>query len=139
MHEAIAYALPLPTPNAEDEEFWSGCRRHELLIQECAACGARRFWGQPMCAACNAFESRGVRASGRGTIWSFTIVHHAFGAVWQESVPYTIVVVQLAEGPRLVSTLVDAEESPVTCDQSVEVLFDDVTPAVTLPRFRRVR
>jgi uncharacterized OB-fold protein len=130
---------PLPAPGPDDRAFWDGCRRHVLLVQQCLECGALRFWGQPMCESCTSVEAQPLPASGRGTIWSFTTTHHAFAPAWTQVVPYTIVVVRLDEGPRMTSTLVGADPADVRIGLPVEVVFEDVTPEVTLPRFRLVR
>ena len=77
-----------------------------------------------------------VPASGRGTIWSYTTTYHGWSRAWKEAVPYTVVVVQLEEGPRLTSNLVDAAPDAIRVGLPVEVVFDDVTPDITLPKFR---
>ncbi len=137
MNSIPVYGKPLPQPGPDDEAFWAGCKRHELLLQRCRACGDMRYWGRPMCARCNAFETEVVKAGGRGTVWSFTTTHHAFHPAWKDAVPYTVVVVELAEGPRMTSILREPSgEIRVGCN--VEVVFDDVTPEVTLPKFRLV-
>ena len=139
MLETKEYKLPLPLPGPDDQAFWEGAKRHELLIQRCTGCGALRFWGRPMCSQCQSFDSEAVHASGRGTIWSFTTTYHGWSRAWREAVPYTVVVVQLDEGPRMTSNLVDADPETIQVGQPVEVVFDDVTPEVTLPKFRLAR
>jgi uncharacterized OB-fold protein len=136
MLETREYNLPLPYPGPDDQAFWEGAKRHELLIQRCTGCGTLRGWGKPMCAECNAFDSEAVPASGRGTIWSYTTTYHGWSRAWREAVPYTVVVVQLDEGPRLTSNLVDAEPEAIRVGLPVEVVFDDVTAEITLPKFR---
>jgi uncharacterized protein len=136
MLETREYKLPLPYPSPDDRAYWEGAKRHELLIQRCTSCGTPRFWGRPMCSECQSFESEPVPASGRGTIWSFTTTHHSFGRTWKEAVPYTVVVVELEEGPRMTSNLVQADPEAIRVGLPVEVVFDDVTPEVTLPKFR---
>lgn len=133
---ASAYRKPLPVPGPDDRVFWDGCKQHELLLQRCTGCGALRYWERPMCPACNSLESGTVRAAGRGTIWSYTTAHHAFSAGWKKEVPYTVLVVQLDEGPRMTSTLTGGGEPQIGA--RVEVVFDDVTPEITLPKFRIV-
>ena len=134
MLETREYNLPLPAPGPDDQAFWEGTKRHELLIQRCTGCGTLRFWGKPMCAECNSFDSEAVPASGRGTIWSYTTTYHGWSRAWKEAVPYTVVVVQLEEGPRLTSNLVDAAPEAIRVGLPVEVVFDDVTPEITLPK-----
>ena len=136
MLDTKEYNLPLPYPGPDDKAFWDGTRRHELLIQRCTGCGTLRFWGKPMCAQCNSFDSEAVPASGRGTIWSYTTTYHGWSRAWKEAVPYTVVVVQLEEGPRLTSNLVDAAPEAIRVGLPVEVVFDDVTADTTLPKFR---
>jgi uncharacterized protein len=131
---AHAYRKPLPVPGPDDRLFWEGCKRHELLLQKCTGCGSLRYWERPMCAQCNTFGGEPVRASGRGTIWSYTTAHHAFSAGWKDELPYTVIVVALDEGPRMTSTLTGGGEPRIGA--AVEVVFDDVTPEITLPKFR---
>src|SRR6266568_1478261 len=109
MLETIEYRLPLPYPGPDDHAFWEGCKAHEP-----------------------------VAASGCGKIWSYTTTYHGFGRVWQDAVPYTVVVVQLDEGPRMTSNLVDAAPEAIKVGLPVEVVWDDVTDEVTLPKFRLV-
>ena len=139
MLETQEYKLPLPLPGPDDQPFWEGAKRHELMIQRCTDCGTLRFWGRPMCHQCQSFDSEPVPASGRGTIWSFTTTHHGFARNWRDAVPYTVLVVQLEEGPRLTSNLVDADPATIKVGDPVEVVFDDVTPEITLPKFRPAR
>ena len=128
---------PLPVPGPDDRAFWEGCKRHELLVQRCTGCGVVRFWDQPMCPDCHATAGEAVRASGRGTVWSYTTTHHAFNRAWKDELPYTVVVVELDEGPRMTSNLVGGG-AEVRIGARVEVAFDDVSPEVTLPKFRLV-
>jgi uncharacterized OB-fold protein len=138
MLETVEYRLPLPYPGPDDHAFWEGCKAHELRIQRCTGCGALRYWGQPMCSACNSLDSEAIPASGRGKIWSYTTTYHGFGRVWRDAVPYTVVVVQLDEGPRMTSNLVDAAPEAIKVGLPVEIVWDDVTDEVTLPKFRLV-
>ncbi|HZR99586.1 MAG TPA: Zn-ribbon domain-containing OB-fold protein [Chloroflexota bacterium] len=136
MLETVEYRLPLPQPGPDDQAFWEGCKAHELRIQRCTGCGTLRYWGQPMCSRCNSLDSEAVKASGRGKIWSYTTTYHGFSRAWKEAVPYTVVVVELDEGPRMTSNLVDADPAAIKVGLPVEVVWDDVTNEVTLPKFR---
>ena len=127
----------LPRPGRDDAAFWAGCKRHELLIQRCTACGTLRYWDRPMCSQCNSFDSEAIKASGRGTIWSFTTTHRAFSPVWKEAIPYTVIVVELDEGPRMTSTLLAASDE-IRIGRNVEVVFADVSAEIALPKFRIV-
>jgi len=133
------YKLPLPQPNLDDKVFWEGAKRHQLILLRCKQCGTVRYYPRPYCPQCTSPERETVVASGRGEVWSYTTTYHAFGPRWKEAVPYTVVVVKLAEGPRMTSNLVDCPPEEVYIGMPVEVVFDDVTPEVTLPKFRPAR
>jgi len=76
--------------------------------------------------------------AGRGSIYSFSTVYRPPSPEFKDDVPYTVVLVELAEGPRMISTLVDAAPETVRLGQAVEVVFDTIAPEAALPRFRRV-
>lgn len=128
--------LPAPRPGPDDAAFWEGCTRGELLIQRCKACAALRFWNLPMCASCNSLESEAVKACGKGRIWSYTTTHQAFSPAWKELLPYTVVVVELHEGPRMTSALVSTPAN-VSIGQQVEVVFVEQS-GTSLPKFKVV-
>ncbi len=130
------YQFPLPMANMDDKSFWEGCRRHELLVKKCSKCGAIRFFPDLMCRQCHSFEYECIKASGKGQIWSFTTTHHAFRPGLKEHVPYTLIQVKLEEGPVLYSNIVDCKPENIECDMPVEVVFEDITEEVTLPKFR---
>jgi uncharacterized protein len=129
-------ALPLPVPNFDNQGFWDGCRQHELRLQRCAHCEALRHPPGPMCPRCQSFDYDWVRASGRGTVYTFTVVHGPTLPAFQERAPYNVVVVQLDEGPFLVSNLVTCGIGDLRIGLPVEVLFEDIAEGATLPRFR---
>ncbi len=136
MTTGTEYKLPLPQPNVDDKAFWEGCKRHELLLQKCSQCGKVRYYPEPFCPKCLSDKKESVKASGKGTVWSWTTTTHAFGPRFKDVVPYTVVVVKLAEGLRMTSNLIDCKPEDIRVDMPVEVVFDDVTPEVTLPKFR---
>ena len=130
------YAKPLPRPTAESAPFWEACRRHELALQCCTACG--RFWFPPAnrCAHCWSETWEWTPVSGRGRVFTFTVFQRAFHRAFVDEVPYAVAVVELEEGPRLMSNVVGCGPDEVSVGMPVTVVFDDVTPEVTLPRFR---
>lgn len=129
-------AIPLPVPNPDNAGFWDACRRHELRLQHCAGCGAVRHPPRPTCPQCLSFAYEWRRSSGRGVVYTFTIVHGPTLAAFHERCPYNVVVVQLAEGPFMVSNLVGCSADGITVGMPVEVIFEDVSETVTLPKFR---
>lgn len=130
-------ALPRPTP--ETQPFWDGTRARRLMLPWCQDCGKPHFYPRSLCPHCMSSSLEWREASGRGTVHTFVINHKP--ARGFDSVPYVIAVIDLAEGPRMLSNVVvEGEPTPrnVTIGMAVEVFFDDLTPEVTLPRFRPV-
>jgi uncharacterized OB-fold protein len=123
-------------PSPESEPFWEACRRHELRLQRCADCEA--FWFPPgaLCPRCLSKSWEWTPTSGRGTVYSFVIFHRVYHPGFAAEVPYAAAVVELEEGPRLPTSLVGIPLGEVHCDLPVEVVFEDVTETVTLPKFR---
>ena len=127
--------MPLPAITDDTRPFWDACRGGELVIQRCTGCHTFRHLPAPVCWQCRSFAHEWVRVSGRGTIFTHATVHRAFLPELAAHVPYTVVVVALDDAPgvRLVSNLVDGEPA---IGLPVEVVFEEVSPEVTVPRFR---
>lgn len=136
MTETGDYAKPLPQPSLESAPFWQGLREHRLLLQRCTCCGKIRHYPRPVCDACYAMEYDWDEASGRGTVHSWTVSHHAFHPGFKTDLPYATVTVDLEEGVRMQSRLVGASPDRLCLGLPVEVVFEDVTPELTLALFR---
>ena len=135
------YAKPLPRIRPETQPFWEGCKRRELRIQQCASCGAYRFPPQKMCRHCNSTEVSWEKVSGRGTVYSFAVPSRTSPGELPAKgfeYPFAVVLVELADagGVRIPSNLVDCPPENIKIGMQVEVVFDDVTDAITLPKFR---
>jgi uncharacterized OB-fold protein len=120
-------------------EFYGWCRKHELRFQRCTACGAWRHVPRELCAACGSWSWEWARSSGRGTVFTWTVAVRAMHPAFQEAVPYAAVVVEMEEGVRILSRVTDCAPDELAIGMPVTVAFDDVTPEVTLPTFRRGR
>lgn len=131
------YRAPLPKPTPDNQPFWDACKRHELHVQRCKDCGTAIFYPRNLCTACGSAALEWFRASGRGKLLTFTIIHKGLKFTPLPP-PYVLAIVQLEEGPHLMTNLVGVEADPakIRCDMPVVVEFADVTPEVTLPRFR---
>jgi uncharacterized protein len=129
-------ARPKPTP--ETQHFWDGTQAGELRLQRCDACANVYFPPRPFCPACASRKVSSFVASGRGTLYSYLIHHRAVPGF---TPPYAIAVVQLAEGPRLMSNIVDCPQTPeaLVLDMALEVTFQQFDGRITLPLFRPVR
>src|SRR6266849_81693 len=101
------YRKPLPNINDPlSRPFWDAARRHELMMQKCPSCGFVRYPAARACPECLEINDEWVQLSGRGTIWSFGIYHHVFNQNFCDEIPYNVALVQLEEGPRLVTNIV---------------------------------
>jgi hypothetical protein len=133
---AKLYRKPLPRVDEESRGYWEALARHELYFQRCRDCGTKRFYPRALCPRCLSPAIDWVRASGHGSVYSFTITYQNQAAGFREEVPYVLAIVELAEGIRLMTNVVGCPPEQVRIGMPVEVVFDDVTPEITLPRFR---
>ena len=135
------YNKPVPMPVHEDKEFWAGAKRHELLLKKCGKCGAWVWYTDSVCQECQAMKNfEWVKASGKGTVWSYSVVYRSFSRGWApEELPYISVIVDLEEGTRFCANLRECKPEDVKIGMPVEIFFDDVTEHVTLPQFRSLK
>jgi uncharacterized OB-fold protein len=127
-------ARPLPAPTPETQHFWDGTAQGELRLQRCRSCATTYFPPQPFCRTCSGEDVEVIRASGRGSLYSYVITHLAAPGF---DAPYVLAVVELDEGPRVLSNLVGVEPDPeaLPLDLSLEVVYEAVGE-ITLPVFR---
>jgi hypothetical protein len=123
-----------PVPDADDQFFWDGVVEGRLLLQACAACGRLRHPPVPRCGDCGSLERTTREASGRGTVHAWILSHHP---TEPDAAPRIVVLVDLDEGVRLVSNLVDAGADEVANGMAVEVCYR-TCDGVVLPQFRPV-
>jgi uncharacterized OB-fold protein len=133
------YRKPLPKPTPWSTPFWSGCKNKKLLIQQCKDCKKHVFYPKLFCPFCLCQELDWIEASGRGKIYSYTIVHSYQPTEFSQDVPYAVAIIELEEGVRMMSNLVESDLQKVRCDLDVEVVFEDVTDEFTLPKFRLIK
>lgn len=133
------YSKPLPRGEAYNGEFYQFCQQHELRFQRCKDCSTWRHMPRESCQSCGSFEWTWERSSGKGQLFSWTVIHRALHPGFADDVPYAAAVVELEEGVRLVSHVLDLSPEQLCIGMPVEVVFDDITPEVTLPKFRPVR
>jgi hypothetical protein len=132
----MAYRKPLPRIDEESRGFWEALARHELYFQRCRDCGTKRLYPRALCTSCLSSATEWVRASGRGTVYTFTVTHQNQAPGFRDELPYVLAVVELEEGVRLMTNVVGGTPDAVRIGMPVEVVFEDVTPEVTLPKFR---
>ena len=130
---------PLPQPiTPEARPYWDGLREQKLMLPRCRACGRAFFYPRSVCPFCHASEIGWVRASGRGRLYSFEIAYQTLSKSFRVKPPYVLALIELEEGPRMMSNLVNIEPDPerIRCDMPVEVVFEKLTDEITLPLFQ---
>lgn len=127
--------VPPPTPTGTSTPFWEACAAGRFTLQHCLDCAHWVFYPRQMCPFCWSERLEWRAASGRGTVRSFTVIHRPGHPAWRVAVPYTVVVLDLEEGPRMLTALVDVEPADVRVGLPVEVTLRHVGDH-TLPFFR---
>lgn len=132
------YSKPLPNPLHREASlpFWEAARRHELRMPRCTRCDRLFFYPREACPYCLASDIDWLTVSGRGRLHSFTVIHQPANPAFQADVPYIYALIQLEEGPRMIANLVECAIEDARIDMPVIALFDEVTPEVTLVKFR---
>ena len=131
-------AKPLPQFTPGSEPYWDALNNHELRLQRCDVCGTFRFYPSPMCHApdCMSLDYDWAEVSGRGEVYTHTVVHRPVSEAWVDDTPYVIAMIKLDEGPVMMSNVVECEPGDVRIGLPVEVVFEDLADGVTLPYFR---
>ena len=128
---------PLPETDTDAAPFWKGAAEHKLLIQRCTKCGNHQHYARPFCIKCRSDAMEMVEASGRGSVYSFTVIHR--GPYVDIPTPYVVGLIRLEEGPTLLSNVVGCDPASVKCDMAVEVSYQPLRDDVVLPVFRPAR
>jgi hypothetical protein len=127
---------PLPGISEDSAPYWEGTRAGELRAQRCIDCGHLRFPPSILCPKCLGERAEWQRLSGRGSIYTFIVVHRPQHPAFFADAPYNVAIVELDEGIRLHTTIVECPNEALVVGMPVEVMFDKINDEVTLPRFR---
>jgi len=127
---------PLPTITPDHERFWQAAKAHRMELQKCDRCGRFWYYPGPVCHYCSSREFTWTPVSGKGTIYSYSVLERAKGNPFEGDVPIAIVLVRLEEGPVMMSNLIDYQPDDLRIDAPVTVTYEDVDEQVTLPVFR---
>ena len=130
-------AKPRPRRDGYHDGFYAYCDKHELRFQRCADCQTWRHMPRDCCPECGSFEWTWERSSGKGTLFSWTVIHRALHPSFEADLPYAPVVVEMDEGIRLVSLLRGVAIEDLALGLALEVGFDEDRDGVTLHHFRR--
>ena len=132
------YTKPLPVIDEENKPFWDYCKQHELRNQKCLQCGELFYPPSTICPYCLHLESEWVKLSGKGLVYSFIIVRRPSHPAYAKDIPYTVAIIELEEGIRMISNVIGCEPEEVRVDMPVEVVFEDINEEITLPKFKPV-
>ena len=133
------YDKPLPIIHPDSKPYWDSLKAHEMKMQKCLDCGTVRYPVSPVCYKCFSGRYEWTKLSGRGKVSAWIVVVRATrNAAWDKDVPYNVALVDLDEGPRLTTNIVQVKNEEIYKGMVVEVVYDDVTPEVTLAKFKPV-
>jgi len=127
---------PVPPVQPWSEPFWAGAREKRLMLQKCASCNKYIFYPRLGCPFCFSERLDWTEASGHGTVYSYTVVKNNPPSSFAGDVPFVIAIVELEEGVRMMTNIVDCDPEAVCCDMPVEVTFEPLTDKITLPKFK---
>jgi uncharacterized OB-fold protein len=130
-------AVPIrPTVNEVNRPFWDGCRRGELLLQRCGHCGRLRYPAALVCPDCLSAEAQWQPMSGCGKVLSFVVFHRAYHPAWEAKIPYNVALIELDEGPIMLSNVVAIDNATLAVGLAVAVVFEAVDESLTIPVFK---
>lgn len=127
---------PIPKPYQDSAPYWEAAKHNQLLIQKCLECGLYQFYPRGVCHHCLSSSLSWFQAAGHGTVYSFTVNYRAPHPGFADDLPFITAIVELKEGVRMMTNIVQCEPDQVSIGMPVRVMFDKVTEDVTLPKFR---
>jgi uncharacterized OB-fold protein len=122
-------------PDVESAAFWAGTVDGKLLVQECSICAHRQLYGRSLCTNCHNAALTWVETSGRGTVYSRTIIRQNPSRSFRHMIPFVVALIDLDDGPRLMSNVVGAPADDVRIGDRVRVVFEPASDAAALPLF----
>ena len=134
------YNKPLPAPQPESDFYWEKAREHQLWLRKCNDCLKAYFYPRDICPGCFSRNVTWIQSSGGGILHAFAIAYRAPSAAFKDDVPYVAAMVELEEGPRMPTRLIDIDPDPsvIKIGMPVTVVFEDITDKFALPKFRPV-
>lgn len=131
-----AMRFDLPAPDLETKPFWDGCKEGRFLIRHCNACGADHYYPRPFCPTCWSDDVAWKEASGRATLYTYSVVHVNDLPPFGERVPYVAAIVELEEGPRVMTNVEGVEHDALQIGMPLVVEYKPISDDITIAIFR---
>lgn len=128
---------PLPITDGDSKIYWEGCKEGKLLIQYCTDCDNHIFYPRTVCPHCMSDHIEWVEAEGKGKVYTYTIARRGAGPAFADDAPYVVALIELEEGVRLISNVINCNVDDVYCDMEVQVVFEKVGD-FHLPKYKPV-
>jgi uncharacterized OB-fold protein len=129
---------PLPIPTQWSQPFWDAAKQHKFVLKKCSKCGFIDHPPYLYCTNCHADEHEWVETSGKATLAAYAINQFGVPFPFWADLPYVVAMIDLPEGPRMISNIVECDHDKLENGMELEVVFDDVTDEITLPKWRPV-
>lgn len=130
----VDHTKPVPTIDPDSAPYWQALREDRLILKTCDDCGKAHFYPRELCPHCHSDKLRWVDASGTGEVYSYTVCRRPAGPAFADEVPYVVAIIELDEGPRMMSRIA-ADPETVSIGRRVQVRFDRRSDELTLPMF----
>lgn len=127
---------PSPKPTSVTEQYWTGVARGELLLQQCKGCGGRQHYPRLLCRICGSEDLAWCTATGRGDVYTYTVARRPASDAFKDVVPYVCALVDLDEGVRVLSNIVNCDVEDMNIGMRVEVVFDEINGETAAPCFQ---
>jgi len=127
---------PMPKPTKWSKPFWEGTKQHKFLLKKCKGCGNIDFPPYLYCTNCMSEDHEWIEASGKGTLFAYAINVFAVPFFFWDDLPYVVAMIDMDEGMRIISNIVQCEHDKIKNGMRVEVVYEEVSPEITLPKWR---
>lgn len=130
------FVKPLPKPVKWSLPFWEGAKEHKLLLKRCTSCGHIDHPPYLYCTECMADQHEWIEAAGKAVLYAYAVNEYGVPFPFMPDLPYVVALIDLEEGPRMISNIVGCNPKDLRNGMDLEVVFDDVSPEVTLPKWK---
>ncbi len=132
----MTLAKPLPPVDAQSRPYWEACNQGRLTLQRCDGCGHVQHYRRIVCTHCGTDKLTDVDASGAGTVRSFTVIRRAVSSAFDANVPYVVALIELAEGPTVMSNLIESPLEAIHIGAPVQLMFERRSEDINVPQFK---